>query len=684
MHRCSLSAAGILVLWVLTSPARAILNLTGGDAYLVSHTFSPANCVSAQSEQWTAAVWFLPRDESPLMRTYIWTESNPETDAYAGIALRDSHVWFTLRGLGGVMEYDVGELTVGYWHLVIVERQGESLRAYLDNGPAEAFTHDTAVPLAVTTTTVGALLADDDVFGGLDAEIACVATWLDYATSAQDRAAIWNGGTPSIAAISAVDSPYYFFELLDGRASTGPIDYLGQVGAPQWKSNHAIAGGSLLEDRALILNLPNCVAFWAFQDGPGVDPVDAKNGYVLQRTGDVLPDVVSGGVFGEKALYFHDGGLFASKVGNPPAIPATSALDISGPSAQFSIVTWFRDYAFPYAPLDYAKSKFVAGLWDETDPGHRQYAMFLSVGDDAEDRVISYFCSLSNAGGASFNDGFPDDIYNHEWAGSGQAPLVNDSVMHLAVATYDGLSARAYLDGEFEPYTYGDHGVRNPYASGDGGGVAGGPALNGDFSVGIHKVVGNWTTQFTGVIAGVAVFDRALSDQEIADIAAGIVHVCIAGSCDDDDPCTTDVCSNGVDSNGVSAAICTYVPVACSGGRICEPDSGNCVECLVDADCTDFVFCDGAEICMGGACQSGIPPCDVVGFYCDEFAEQCAACAPDFDCDGDVDLVDYAHLADCLGGPDAAPPGGCNDADLNGGGTVDLADVAAFYDAFAP
>ncbi len=58
----------------------------------------------------------------------------------------------------------------------------------------------------------------------------------------------------------------------------------------------------------------------------------------------------------------------------------------------------------------------------------------------------------------------------------------------------------------------------------------------------------------------------------------------------------------------------------------------------------------------------------------------------DSDCDGDVDLIDYAVMHDCLAGPDENPPVMSPDClevfDADTDGDVDLADANAFWIAF--
>ena len=49
------------------------------------------------------------------------------------------------------------------------------------------------------------------------------------------------------------------------------------------------------------------------------------------------------------------------------------------------------------------------------------------------------------------------------------------------------------------------------------------------------------------------------------------------------------------------------------------------IECTVDADCDDGLFCNGAETCNANSCVAGADPCSGV---CDEAGDVCVSCAP--------------------------------------------------------
>ncbi len=115
--------------------------------------------------------------------------------------------------------------------------------------------------------------------------------------------------------------------------------------------------------------------------------------------------------------------------------------------------------------------------------------------------------------------------------------------------------------------------------------------------------------------------------------AIGCVHVPIPGcgvdpcdgvNCDDDDECTTDSCEDGT---------CVYEPITCDDEDACTTDT--CVDgaCIFDpVVCDDGIYCNGAEECVDGGCESGIPPCD--GPCCEALdrCEECP-CTSDEECD---------------------------------------------------
>ena len=66
-----------------------------------------------------------------------------------------------------------------------------------------------------------------------------------------------------------------------------------------------------------------------------------------------------------------------------------------------------------------------------------------------------------------------------------------------------------------------------------------------------------------------------------------------------------------------------------------EGDEGTdqCVCCVVDGDCDDGVFCNGAETCVANTCQPGTGPCtDPALSVCDETDDECVECLLDGQC----------------------------------------------------
>ena len=72
----------------------------------------------------------------------------------------------------------------------------------------------------------------------------------------------------------------------------------------------------------------------------------------------------------------------------------------------------------------------------------------------------------------------------------------------------------------------------------------------------------------------------------------------------------------------------------------CTSSSGDTgTTCTDDADCDDGVFCNGAETCVVGVCQSSSSPCSA-GQSCDEDTDTCPTAVTDADGDGVLDTED--------------------------------------------
>ncbi len=162
---------------------------------------------------------------------------------------------------------------------------------------------------------------------------------------------------------------------------------------------------------------------------------------------------------------------------------------------------------------------------------------------------------------------------------------------------------------------------------------------------------------------------------------------CVAGSCragtapdcDDGVDCTADHCDEDADR-------CSNSPDhgRCPADQRCDAQLG-CLAapaCSTDPDCDDGFWCNGAERCVGGACQPGTPPdCDdhnpCTDDRCDEPARQCAHDFNTAPCDdGDpCTLDDTCEQGVCSGQPGGCQPG-CGNHQREPGEQCDGDDLA--------
>ncbi len=93
--------------------------------------------------------------------------------------------------------------------------------------------------------------------------------------------------------------------------------------------------------------------------------------------------------------------------------------------------------------------------------------------------------------------------------------------------------------------------------------------------------------------------------------------------------CTSDgECDDGLYCNGAESCVsgaCESSGNPCAPGETCDEIGDTCVpqqqDCLDDSDCADGLYCNGAETCLSGSCVAGANPCSGQG--CDEINDVC-------------------------------------------------------------
>ncbi|MBE7464525.1 MAG: LamG domain-containing protein [Planctomycetes bacterium] len=242
------------------------------------------------------------------------------------------------------------------------------------------------------------------------------------------------------------------------------------------------------------LEVPGLLVFWDFQEAGGEARVSrGPQRYALcEQNGPVERVEVPGAPWGPFAAKLNEGQWFNLPRAQCPA------LDIHGPEGHLTVIAWLQR-----ARCAKVHCEFVAGQWNESHLG-RQYGMFLNLGLwGSRDQLCAH---VSNVGG-------PTPGYKYCMDAAIGATAIPYETWVCVAMTYDGVCARAYLNGELDareglnPY---------PYA----GGLHGGKSEGSDFTVGaVHRSgeMGNW---FAGLLGGLAVYRRALSLAELRALAA--------------------------------------------------------------------------------------------------------------------------------------------------------------------
>ena len=290
----------------------------------------------------------------------------------------------------------------------------------------------------------------------------------------------------------------------------------------------------LAANRAAVESVPGLVAFWTFGEEPGQARRSAGTAdkHPLMEVGKPVAREEGGPYSGYHAHF--DGQQFMGIEHN-----ALGGLDISGREAQVSM--------FAVAEVDdMSRGVSIAGIWSEgkgenDDTGTRQYALLLNMPMYGGPRNVTPH--VSSEGGVS-----------RRASGTGMPWCVDDAASVSVVPehrwvtlgfTYDGRYIRAYFNGVMEarqvdpvkdnrtdPYfakegPFGGHRGINPYFHGRGifkydpardGGAKMKPS---PFLVGARYAVGSMFGEaMKGSLAGLAVFNRALTEKEMQKLHA--------------------------------------------------------------------------------------------------------------------------------------------------------------------
>lgn len=236
------------------------------------------------------------------------------------------------------------------------------------------------------------------------------------------------------------------------------------------------------------------VAFWNFQEETGQPRVScAPHALSLQeRKGPI--ERVDNGVFGSYCANIKRGQWFIIERKD------IGPLDIHGKEAQVSVVAWVRrENAQAWQAL--------AGVWDETRK-KRQYCLFLNAtrGTRADEMKRYNLANRIHGHVSAIGGPTPGDQFCITYSsGATEIPM---GKWHCLAMTYDGQASRVYVDGRLDAFEH-----YNPFPYPDG--LFNGGSKGADFTVGAVHRGGEWGNFFGGQIGGLAVYNRALSAEEM-------------------------------------------------------------------------------------------------------------------------------------------------------------------------
>lgn len=248
-----------------------------------------------------------------------------------------------------------------------------------------------------------------------------------------------------------------------------------------------------------VSSIPGLVAFWDF----------SRAGYLTARGGDTSLTLtpIGAAITQTDDVNAPLGGYITLNGAQRMEIPSenTGPLRLGTTTGECTVIGWVNRAA--------ENNMFIAGCWRENnnDP-QRVYGLFVDLPVyGGGDSVCGH---ISTNGGAT--PGYPFSV---DYSASPQRISGSNSGWQMVAFTYDGYESKAYVNGLFDEYpSYTDSNnntySKNPYIHPSGMNTA----TDTDFTIGAVELTGSYGNHFNGKISGVAVFDRALTQDELISI----------------------------------------------------------------------------------------------------------------------------------------------------------------------
>nr|WP_051291054.1 glycoside hydrolase family 2 [Pedobacter glucosidilyticus] len=255
-----------------------------------------------------------------------------------------------------------------------------------------------------------------------------------------------------------------------------------------------------------VASMKGLVALWDFKEDQNQarEAIGASN-FPLKEFNGSIPRINEGPLSGFSSKF--DGKTYLSLPHSE-----TGELNIHGKDAKVTVIAWVKWTG--------EQQGFVGGMWNEyQDGGKRQYGLFVS---------LPYYNGANKVCGHISDTGKPTPPfpYSVDYSASKQEVPANE--WKSVAFTYDGNYMKSFMNGVFEPtepelinntkgfkgYPDGLIQSKNPYYFPNGMGN-----LGSDFTVGAVQLKSGMGNNFKGQIAGLAVFNRVLTDEELASLA---------------------------------------------------------------------------------------------------------------------------------------------------------------------